>query len=511
MNAQSLMAHKDEIQDHMRRMKLAACALSETRLTPEIDDSEIHVMGYSVVRCDGENRNTGGVMMYIRNDIKYKILVNKKIIANCWCIAVEINDSMYKGVVIVIYHSPSAADGDFIRFLVDTVDHLVAKGQCMLLGDFNIDLLADTFYARKLISEMSSLGLKQYVDRPTRVTSNSQTLIDLVFANIKIKCKVYDKPKITDHSWLSVEVNVSKNKDKYKEVISREYSKFRINELLEAIRVGLDQNDCVKINERAEKFVDIMVAALDAVAPKKKFVVPTIWKGKKWFSDEIRLSTDRRDKAYVKAIYTRNEQDWIQFKIERNAVVKLIRKKKKEYYESMIDDNKSNPVRMWKALKEVLRGEYTGSRESDEIDFELLENIGDCSIANRFNEYYIQSINVIINSIGTSDSRSMECNDAIVSESVMDNFDLINVQKLEQIIMALPKKKGTDEGISSDILKTSFHVIKEELVRVINELLSNGICPEGWKVSTIIPIPKIEKPKKASDYRPINILPMYEK
>jgi len=31
------------------------------------------------------------------------------------------------------------------------------------------------------------------------------------------------------------------------------------------------------------------------------------------------------------------------------------------------------------------------------------------------------------------------------------------------------------------------------------------------QTSTIIPIPKIEKPKKASEYRPINILPIYEK
>jgi len=89
-------------------------------------------------------------------------------------------------------------------------------------------------------------------------------------------------------------------------------------------------------------------------------------------------------------------------------------------------------------------------------------------------------------------------------------FELINIQKLELIVMALPQKKGTDEGISSDILKMSFRVIKDELLRVINDSLINGICPEGWKTSTIIPIPKIEKPKKASEYRPINILPIYE-
>lgn len=77
--------------------------------------------------------------------------------------------------------------------------------------------------------------------------------------------------------------------------------------------------------------------------------------------------------------------------------------------------------------------------------------------------------------------------------------------------MGLPRKKGTDEGIISDLLKASFCVIGEELLKVINDSLNKGKCPEGWKTSTIIPILKIEKPKKASEYRPINILSIYEK
>jgi len=187
------MAHKDEIQDYMKRMNLAVVALSETRLISEIEDSEVNVPGYSLVRCDGENRNTGGVMIYIRNDIKYEVIVKEKIVSNCWCVAVEMRNNIYKGVIIVVYHSPSASDGDFLRFLEDVVDLLVARGQCIMLGDFNIDLMTDMFYAKKLISEMLCLGMKQYVDKPTRITKNSQTLIDLVFANTKVNCNVYDK------------------------------------------------------------------------------------------------------------------------------------------------------------------------------------------------------------------------------------------------------------------------------------------------------------------------------
>ncbi|KAL6254079.1 hypothetical protein P5V15_014697 [Pogonomyrmex californicus] len=77
------MAHKDEIQDYMKGMNLAIMALSKTRLVPEIEDSELNVPGYDLVRCDGENRNTGGVVIYIRKDIKYQVIAKKKIESNC--------------------------------------------------------------------------------------------------------------------------------------------------------------------------------------------------------------------------------------------------------------------------------------------------------------------------------------------------------------------------------------------------------------------------------------------
>lgn len=63
---------------------------------------------------------------------------------------IEVQDNIYKGVIIVIYHSPSASDGEFIRFLKDIVESVIIKGECILVGDFNIDMMLDSFYARKL-------------------------------------------------------------------------------------------------------------------------------------------------------------------------------------------------------------------------------------------------------------------------------------------------------------------------------------------------------------------------
>lgn len=62
----------------------------------------------------------------------------------------------------------------------------------------------------------------------------------------------------------------------------------------------------------------------------------------------------------------------------------------------------------------------------------------------------------------------------------MENFECVNIKTLEKIVMGLPSKKGTDEGISSDILKTAFSVISEKLLGLINSginKLSKGQCP----------------------------------
>lgn len=182
------MAHKDEIQHQiMKKINPAFIALSETRLTDEIEYSEVSVSGYSVIRCNAENRNTGGVILYIRDDIKYEKILVKKLESNCWCAAIEVKDKLYKGVIMVIYHSPSSSHGDFVRFLEDIVEELVIKGECMVIGDFNIDLMIDSFYNRKLQTSMLSLGMKQHVNKPTKITKDSQTIIDLLIIKPKYK------------------------------------------------------------------------------------------------------------------------------------------------------------------------------------------------------------------------------------------------------------------------------------------------------------------------------------
>lgn len=69
----------------------------------------------------------------------------------------------------------------------------------MILKDFNstfnIDFIVDSFYTRKLQMAMSSLDMKQYVNSPMRVMKDSQTIIDLFFANNKVPVQVIHELK----------------------------------------------------------------------------------------------------------------------------------------------------------------------------------------------------------------------------------------------------------------------------------------------------------------------------
>lgn len=518
-NVQSLMAHREEIFHHiMKQRRPAIVALSEARVDDSVEDFEINIIGYSCMRCDAENRFTGGVVIYIRNDIKYETVLVKKIIGNCWCVVIKINGNWYRGAIAVVYHSPSAPEGVFIKFVEDIVEEVIMKGDCIVIGDFNIDLSRDTFYSNTLRKNMLGLGMKQFVNQPTRVTRESSTLIDLVFASLNLsECvEVIESPKITDHAWIKIKFKIDKERENcYIEFRGRSYKNMDIQNFVSILHQSMKEDKEVDVSKRASSFVNYIVSALDMVAPERSFRIPKAWEGKLWFTEDIKRVANDRDRAYAKAIGTGLHQDWMQYKRERNRVINLIKYKKKQYYQNMIDNNKSDAKSMWKVLKEVVKGENANKSSTDRIDFEGINVNEEMSAADKFNKYYIKSIDNIISSIRQVGIHSRDgvgaYNSNKKSKGVIEYFDPTDTAELEKIVIKLPKKKGTEEGISVDVIKAAFHTIKEEFVEIINRSLALGECPNGWKTSTVIPIPKVKKPIKASEYRPINVLPVYEK
>lgn len=182
LNAQGFVKHKDEIGSLAMRYKSRILCLTEINVKKEIEDAEIRITNYDMVRCNTNNGRTGGVLNYVRQDIKYKVICNKNIEDNTWLSAIKVTGEYHLIVICNIYHSPNKSDGRFIDLITEECENLLHIGHVIVLGDFNIDVSKSNQYTKRLLKNMTNLGLKQYVSDYTRVTEQSKTIIDLAFS-----------------------------------------------------------------------------------------------------------------------------------------------------------------------------------------------------------------------------------------------------------------------------------------------------------------------------------------
>lgn len=132
---------------------------------------------------------------------------------------------------------------------------------------------------------------------------------------------------------------------------------------------------------------------------------------------------------------------------------------------------------MWKIVKELVKGNVSNNQNDKGICFGNVEYTNDIEIADKFNKYYVNSINKIISSINGRDDRSEEVYERNMAVG-FEKFQEITMSNLKKLVAKLDIKKGTDEGISTGILKLVMRACAEEYTRIINTSLTLGIFPE---------------------------------
>ena len=216
LNINGLLNKIDELCYITRSSNAAVIGITETKLGNTVYDSEVTVDGYNIVRND-RNRSGGEVACYIRNNICF----NRK---NCLSdnienIFIDLLFPKKKPIsVCIIYKPPSQSQ--FLQQIITEFEALDLDNEIYILGDFNINLLFRDKYIlnksneiknidKNLLPEISRYkefcsiyGLSQLIDCPTRITSNTSTLIDHIFTNTQenISQSGVIDTAISDHS-----------------------------------------------------------------------------------------------------------------------------------------------------------------------------------------------------------------------------------------------------------------------------------------------------------------------
>ena len=186
LNIVSLLKKIDEINFSMTNKFIDLIAFNETRLDPNITDNMISLDGYDVIRKD-RSRNGGGVCIYLRSSINYKIrkdLVPPELEAVC----VEIIKPHSKPfLATTVYRPPSSLPEFFDDFekLIKAIDN--ENKEMYILGDLNCNMLKtdkDANIPKMKIKSLYELyQLTQMIDEATRVTMATSSLIDHIVTN----------------------------------------------------------------------------------------------------------------------------------------------------------------------------------------------------------------------------------------------------------------------------------------------------------------------------------------
>lgn len=185
-----------------------------------------------------------------------------------------------------------------------------------------------------------------------------------------------------------------------------------------------------------------------------------------------------------------------------------MRQTKNDYIKNKIKSVHGNCKGTWKIFKKLLNGEEKNAIK--EIDFGDRGKEKDTKqIARKMNEYFIESIKTINESIKTKD-RSMMTIDEDETPQILFKFQTIDKQQLLKIIENM-KNKPDANMVTPKMLIDSFPIIGGTICDIINESLTSGVFPDSLKISTVIPAPKVSRSIKCEDYRPINMLDTIEK
>ena len=171
----------------MRDSKIDILAINESKLDITIKDHEVCLPGYEIVWRDRQinGRKGGGVCFYLRSNLNFKVC-EELMTDRLECLTVEISKPRSRPFLVSAWYKPPNSPPD----LFNDFENLIGKidgsyRKLFLVGDMNTNLLpsvADS-NSSKLINVCEIFGLSQLITEPTRVTAQSQSLIDLCITN----------------------------------------------------------------------------------------------------------------------------------------------------------------------------------------------------------------------------------------------------------------------------------------------------------------------------------------
>ena len=539
-NAESLGANFHKIEDEV----FVNCtkypeilAITETRLHKDSLVPQLEGYKFKGVHSRCTKNHKGGVGVYISNQIEYSIRddlsLNLLTCEDIWLnVTVKANNTPnckkphYENLVVgVIYRHPDNKYSAFSESLSKSLHILNEnKSNYVLVGDFNINAekYSVASYATNFLNCTSSLGCNLFINKPTRVTKNSSSIVDHVYSNLPT-CNLENyvvKSDVSDHYGTLTKIKGYSQSGKHEKIYRRktklsaeEWARFNVelNALLSKDLPPDDQK--LDINSEAKAILEAYQKLLDKYMPLKRLTrKQTRFYHKPWLTPAIQVSIIKKNRLHkIAKRKNASEKSIREYKTYRNLLTRTKANAYDNYYREKLALYGQDKAKTWRLINEITkrkRNNKTSVKNIIDKDGKKFDKPKD--VANTLNAHFStvgKTMAEEYDKIEFSDLRD-PLEYVTRKESIFRNLSLTNLSEILQLIGNLdPKKSCGFDLISNKILKSTASTIAPFLVTLFNKCLKNGTFPDCYKTAKVTPLFKGGDKQDPDCYRPISLLP----
>ena len=527
-NVRSILNKMDSIRLKLQNEHISVLIITESWLKPDIPTTLINIEGYMVHRFDrnymneqGYLKRGGGIIVYIKDTLSFDNINGDMFnVSNCniefttLCIKRPHTRRMY---LLAVYRPPTGKVKDCITILENGLNFLphIEKSDVFIGGDFNIDYVRSRQENTKKLKHFATQHqLTQYIKESTRPLQ-SDAVIDLIFSNCtNIQYSGTLPWNLSDH--IPVIVNIKKKKAilEKAEFKGRSYRNFDKNIFLNSLnnRNWINFENTLDVDIKWENLYNNVLETLDAQIPVKTFIFP---KSKpEWLVADLVEYMKDRDSLLKKASRTKDPKDKKAANKARNRTNRLVKSAKNNFIKDKLNEYINNPKKFWEQIKST----YPSDKNQNQIRFTDHEGntLNNSDTAILINNYFT-NIGPDLAKITKDMARNMDLENLNPNTVIIQpnpNCPTLDLHHppIEQLIKKINEIKTFKSSglplVASRIWKIVFQDNPYRLFSIITRSIVTNTFPKKWKYGTVIPIPKISKPKGPEDLRPISLLPL---
>ena len=198
-------------------------------------------------------------------------------------------------------------------------------------------------------------------------------------------------------------------------------------------------------------------------------------------------------------------------KILRNKITHEIRRSKYHYFKEFFDQTRNNIKKHWDAINIILSRKKVNAQPTM-IVRNGKEFRDPKEIANIINQYYVNVAPDLVKKVDKQNTKKHFTE--YLNSPIHKSFfcKLTNTNEVSEIISSLDDKK-TEDIFKFPIksIKDLKDIISEPLSLIINQSFTDGVFPDKLKIAKVIPIFKSGNRWEPKNYRPISVLPIFDK